>query len=110
MGLKAVSTAIRHDVCPTDSEMSSWSITNNILLVLLSMHTLQFLPKYDTCKHPLWISDQKQVKEPIKVRTEMVYRSEAMCGASGFIYLFLNIYILSVISLYGAQMCLLLNI
>lgn len=64
------------------------------------MHTLQFLPKYDTCKHPLWIGDQKQIKEPIKVRTEMVYRSEAMCGASGFIYLFLNIYILSVISLY----------
>lgn len=40
----------------------------------------------------------------------MIYRSEAMCGARGFIYLFLNLYILSVISLCGAQMCLLLNI
>lgn len=75
VGLKAVSMAISHDVCLTNSEMSSWSIANNTLLVLLSMHTLQFLPKYDavSISHGSVIRNKSksQLKEELKWSTEV---------------------------------------
>lgn len=46
LGLLAVKAAISHPGCHKNPYTSCWSIINNILPVLLSMHTLQLLPKY----------------------------------------------------------------